>query len=43
LIQLTQAGKRYGPKLLFDGLDWLINTTDRIGIVGGNGTVSPRF
>ena len=38
MIQLTQAGKRYGPKLLFDGLDWLINTTDRIGIVGGNGT-----
>src|SRR5579859_3410790 len=38
MLQLTQAGKRFGPKLLFDELDWLITPSDRIGIVGGNGT-----
>ncbi len=29
---------RYGAHLLFDGMDWLITPTDRIGVVGGNGT-----
>ena len=38
MIQLTQAGKRYGPKVLFEGLDWLITPQDRVGIVGANGT-----
>jgi ATP-binding cassette subfamily F protein 3 len=38
MIQLTGAGKRFGHKLLFENLDWLINPKDRIGLVGGNGT-----
>ena len=38
MLQLTGAGKRFGHKLLFDGLDWLITPKDRIGLVGGNGT-----
>jgi len=38
VIQLTGAGKRFGPKVLFQDLDWLVNPKERAGIVGGNGT-----
>src|SRR3954468_21039763 len=38
MIQLSGAGKRFGHKLLFEGLDWMITPRDRIGLVGGNGT-----
>src|SRR5215831_12701813 len=38
MIQLSAAGKRFGPKVLFQGLDWLITPRDRVGLVGGNGT-----
>src|SRR5438874_9118444 len=38
MIQLSSAGKRYGHKLLFEGVDWLITPKDRIGLVGANGT-----
>jgi ATP-binding cassette subfamily F protein 3 len=38
MIQLTQAGKRFGPKILFQDLDWLITPHDRVGLVGANGT-----
>jgi ATP-binding cassette subfamily F protein 3 len=38
MIQLTGAGKRFGHKLLFEGLDWLITPQDRAGLVGANGT-----
>jgi ATP-binding cassette subfamily F protein 3 len=38
MIQLSAAGKRFGHKLLFDELDWLITPQDRAGIVGANGT-----
>ena len=38
MIQLSGAGKRFGPKLLFDDLDWLITPKERAGLVGGNGT-----
>jgi ATP-binding cassette subfamily F protein 3 len=38
VIQLTGAGKRFGPKILFQDLDWLVNPKERAGIVGGNGT-----
>src|SRR6185437_9576315 len=38
MIQLTEAGKRFGPKVLFQGLDWLVTPKDRVGLVGGNGT-----
>src|SRR5207248_7792061 len=38
MIQLSAAGKRFGPKILFENLDWLITPRDRIGLVGANGT-----
>ncbi len=38
MLQLTGAGKRFGHKLLFDGLDWLVTPKERTGLVGGNGT-----
>jgi ATP-binding cassette subfamily F protein 3 len=38
MIQLSNAGKRFGPKLLFDNLNWLITPKDRVGLVGANGT-----
>jgi len=38
MIQLTEAGKRFGPKILFQDCNWLIGPKDRFGIVGGNGT-----
>ena len=38
MIQLAGAGKRFGPKLLFENLDWLITPQDRVGLVGANGT-----
>src|SRR6202166_4387942 len=38
MIQLSDAGKRFGHKLLFENTDWLITPRDRIGLVGANGT-----
>jgi ATP-binding cassette subfamily F protein 3 len=38
MIQLTGAAKHFGPKILFEDLNWLITPQDRVGIVGGNGT-----
>src|SRR5579871_3193645 len=38
MIQLSGAGKRYGPKILFQDVDWLVTPNDRVGIVGANGT-----
>src|SRR2546423_7481883 len=38
MIQLSGAGKRFGPKVLFEGLDWLLTPKERVGIVGANGT-----
>src|SRR5450432_4332452 len=38
MIQLTGAGKRYGPRILFENVDWLITPNERAGIVGANGT-----
>src|ERR1700684_708364 len=38
MIHLSSAGKRFGPKLLFENLDWLITPHDRVGLVGANGT-----
>src|ERR1700758_2192651 len=38
MIQLAGAGKRFGHKLLFENVDWLITPQDRIGLVGANGT-----
>jgi ATP-binding cassette subfamily F protein 3 len=38
MIQLSAAGKRFGPKTLFQDLDWLVTPQDRVGLVGANGT-----
>jgi ATP-binding cassette subfamily F protein 3 len=38
MIQLSGAGKRFGPKLLFEDLNWMITDQDRAGLVGANGT-----
>jgi ATP-binding cassette subfamily F protein 3 len=38
VIQLSGAGKRFGPKLLFEDLDWLVVPKERAGLVGANGT-----
>src|ERR1051325_5217596 len=38
MIQLTGAQKRYGPKILFENVDWLVTPNERAGIVGANGT-----
>ena len=38
MIQFSNAGKRFGPKVLFDDVNWLIGPKDRIGLVGANGT-----
>lgn len=38
MIQFTNAAKRFGHKVLFDEVNWLIGPKDRIGLVGANGT-----
>ncbi|HLI30823.1 MAG TPA: ATP-binding cassette domain-containing protein, partial [Terriglobia bacterium] len=38
MIQLSSAGKHFGSKTLFEGLDWLVTPGQRVGLVGGNGT-----
>ncbi|HEX7361592.1 MAG TPA: ABC-F family ATP-binding cassette domain-containing protein [Bryobacteraceae bacterium] len=38
MLQLSGAGKRFGHKLLFEDLDWLITAKDRTGLVGDNGS-----
>src|SRR5664279_3360903 len=38
MIQLTGAGQRYGPRILFENVDWLVTPNERVGIVGANGT-----
>ena len=38
MIQLSGAGKRYGPRILFENTDWLVTPNERTGIVGANGT-----
>jgi ATP-binding cassette, subfamily F, member 3 len=38
MIQLSGAGKRFGPKLLFEDLTWMITPQDRVGLVGANGS-----
>ncbi len=38
MIQLSGAAKQFGPKALFEDVDWLITSRERAGIVGANGT-----
>jgi len=37
MIQLSNVGKRFAHKLLFEGVDWMITAQDRVGLIGGNG------
>jgi ATP-binding cassette subfamily F protein 3 len=38
MLQLADAGKRFGHKLLFDHANWLITGGERTALVGANGT-----
>ena len=38
MLQLAGAGKRFGPKLLFEDANWLITANERTALVGANGT-----
>jgi ATP-binding cassette, subfamily F, member 3 len=38
MLQLSGAGKRFGPKLLLENADWLITPEERTALVGANGT-----
>ncbi len=38
MIQLSSAGKHFGSKTLFEGLNWVVGPRERVGLVGGNGT-----
>jgi ATP-binding cassette subfamily F protein 3 len=38
MISLVNAGKRFGPKVLFENVSWMITAQDHVGLVGANGT-----
>ncbi len=38
MLQLSGVGKRFGQKLLYEDVNWLITPGERSGLVGGNGT-----
>ncbi|MGO8757954.1 MAG: ribosomal protection-like ABC-F family protein [Terracidiphilus sp.] len=38
MISLQQAGKRFGPRVLFLEADWLIRNDEKTALVGANGT-----
>ena len=38
MLQLTAAGKRYGPRLLFENANWLVTPGEKTALVGANGT-----
>src|ERR1700690_3431780 len=38
MLQLSAAGKRFGPRVLFEDADWLITPNERTALVGANGT-----
>jgi ATP-binding cassette, subfamily F, member 3 len=38
MLQLSSAGKRFGPRVLFENADWLITPNERTALVGANGT-----
>jgi len=38
MLQLADAGKRFGPRLLFQNANWLITPNEKTALVGANGT-----
>src|ERR1700722_14740080 len=38
MLQLSAAGKRFGPRVLFENADWLITPNEKTALVGANGT-----
>jgi ATP-binding cassette subfamily F protein 3 len=38
MISLVNAGKRFGPRILFEGVTWMVTAQDRVGLVGANGS-----
>jgi ATP-binding cassette subfamily F protein 3 len=38
MLSLQNAGKRFGPRILFLEADWLIRSTEKTALVGANGT-----
>src|SRR5579864_4228792 len=38
MLSLQNAGKRFGPKVLFQEASWLIRATEKTALVGANGT-----
>src|ERR1035441_1602726 len=38
MLSLQNAGKRYGPRVLFLEANWLIRSKERTALVGANGT-----
>src|ERR1700679_2192183 len=38
MLQLSSAGKRFGPRVLFENAGWLITSDERTALVGANGT-----
>jgi ATP-binding cassette, subfamily F, member 3 len=38
MLQLSGAGRRFGPRILFENANWLITPDERTALVGANGT-----
>jgi ATP-binding cassette subfamily F protein 3 len=38
MLQLSAAGKRFGPRTLFEDVNWLMTLEERTALVGANGT-----
>jgi ATP-binding cassette, subfamily F, member 3 len=38
MLSLQNAGKRFGPRILFEGANWLITAQEKTALVGANGT-----
>jgi ATP-binding cassette subfamily F protein 3 len=38
MLSLQNAGKRFGPRILFQDANWLITATEKTALVGANGT-----
>ena len=38
MISLVNAAKRFGPRVLFENITWMVTAQDRVGLVGSNGS-----